>query len=254
MSLRYHIPFDLDSPERMRVHRDILMRKPFLKRIFQEWYLWIKQQVDKLPNGQVVELGSGGGFLKEVITDVTTSDIIPLDHTDLTFSALDMPFTEGQISGLLMVDTFHHIPDAGRFLQEASRVLKPGGAVIMIEPANSWWGRLIYQQFHHEPFDPSGGWTFPTSGPMSGANGALPWIVFERDKKILSKRFPEFQVVEIKYHTPLCYLLSGGLTLKSLVPTFSYSFFRFLDKCLAKISPHFSMFVSIVVRKTNKDY
>ena len=142
MALRYHIPFDLDSPERMRVHHDILMRKSFLKNIFEEWYQWMKLQVDKLPNGEVVELGSGGGFLKEVIPEVTTSDIIPLDHTDLTFSALDMPFSENQISGLLMVDTFHHIPDAGKFLQEATRVLKPGGAIIMIEPANSWWGAI----------------------------------------------------------------------------------------------------------------
>ena len=89
---------------------------------------------------------------------------------------------------------------------------------------------------------------------MSGANGALPWIVFERDQEILSQRFPAFQVTEIRYHTALRYLLSGGLTLKSLVPAFSYSFFRSLDKGLAKISPHFSMFVSIVVRKTAKDF
>ena len=39
------------------------------------------------------------------------------------------------------------------------------------------------KNFHHETFNPEGDWKIPGTGPMSDANGALPFIVFERDKE-----------------------------------------------------------------------
>ncbi|MBK8443443.1 MAG: hypothetical protein IPL35_08515 [Sphingobacteriales bacterium] len=52
----------------------------------------------------------------------------------------------------------------------------------MSEPANTAWGRFFYQNFHHEPFQPeAASWEIPSTGPLSGANGALPWIIFKRD-------------------------------------------------------------------------
>ncbi len=247
--MRYQIPFDLDSPERTEYHRSLLMSKPFLKKLFTEWYQSFKLRIADLPKGKMVEIGSGGGFFKEIVPEVVTSDILPLSSTDLTFSALEMPFQENSLSGLFMIDTFHHIPNAAAFLVEANRALMPGGKIIMIEPANSRWGRFIYQRFHHEPFDPDGNWSFPTSGPMSGANGALPWIVFERDRALFEKRFPNLHIKSIFYHTPLRYLLSGGFSYPSLVPSFTYGLFTRLDRSLATASKQFSMFMDIVVEK-----
>ena len=249
MGLRYKIPFNLDSVERTEYHRSLVLSKPFLKKLYEDWYTVFQESKPKVPAGKMVEIGSGGGFLKEVIPGVLTSDILELKHTDLTFSGLAMPFRDGELSALFMIDTFHHIPDAEGFLSEVDRVLMPGGRMVMIEPANSFWGRLIYQNFHHEPFDPMGGWTFPTSGPMSGANGALPWIVFERDVNLFRSQFPLLQLSKIKYHTPFRYLMSGGLSLKQLVPSFSYSFFKIADNIISRISPALSMFVTIEVVK-----
>ena len=149
-----------------------------------------------------MELGSGGGFLKDLMPSIITSDILDLPTNDMVFSALDMPFQDSSVSGIFMVDTFHHIPDSQLFLQEAFRTLKVGGKIVMIEPANSLWGRFIYKNFHHEPFNPKGDWTIPNSGPMSGANGCLPWIVFERDKFVFKNQFPGFEIECINYHTP----------------------------------------------------
>jgi len=249
LMFRYKTEHDLDSPARTLHHRQIILKKTFLRKLYDEWYSIFEKEVSNIPIGKIVELGSGGGYLKDILPEVVTSDILELPHVDKVFSALSMPFADEELSGLLMLDTFHHIPDSHMFLKEAERVLKPGGKIIMIEPANSWWGRFIYKNFHHEPFDENGTWQIPSSGPMSGANGALPWIVFVRDRGRFEKEFPNLRIEKISFHTPLRYLLSGGVSFRSLLPSWSFGIFKYLDKLLAGISGQFSMFMSVVVVK-----
>lgn len=249
MGLRYKIDLPLDSPERTLLHKEIILRKIFLRKLYTKWYSHMVRELEGLPEGLLVELGSGGGFFKEFVPRVICSDILDLPGNDMTFSALAMPFEDKSVSGIFMVDTFHHIPDSETFLSEARRVLKKDGVIMMTEPASSWWGRYIYRKFHHEPFDPAGDWKFPLSGPMSGANGALPWIVFERDKSIFADKFPTLEIQGISYHTPLLYLLSGGVSFRQFVPGFSYGFFNLLDRMLSGISSGLSMFVTIKIRK-----
>jgi len=134
------------------------MNKPFLNKLYKEWYGTFASEIKNLAHGKIIELGSRVDFLKQIIPEVITSDILLLEDTDLTFSALDMPFETEEVSCILMIDTFHHIPDSRKFLQEADRILVPGGKIVMIEPANSLWGRFIYQNFHHEPFQPNVSW------------------------------------------------------------------------------------------------
>ncbi len=249
MSLKYNIPFDLDSPERTIAHQKIIKEKYFLKKLYEEWYAVFTSSLPTLPKGKMIELGSGGGFLKEIIPTVLCSDILELPSNDLTFSALEMPFEDNEISAVFMIDTFHHIPDTKLFLAEVNRVLKKNGMLIMIEPANSLWGRFIYKNFHHEPFEPNGSWKIPTAGPMSGANGALPWIVFERDFDKFTGSFPFLRLEKINYHTPLLYLISGGVSFKQVFPNFSYAIFRWFDKLLPLVNRQISMFITISVRK-----
>lgn len=249
MSLKYNIPFDLDSPERTIAHQKIIREKYFLRKLYEEWYTVFSSSISALPAGKMIELGSGGGFLKEVIPSVLCTDILELPSNDLTFSALEMPFADNEISAIFMIDTFHHIPDSKLFLTEVNRVLKKDGMLIMIEPANSFWGRFIYRNFHHEPFEPSGNWKIPPSGPMSGANGALPWIVFERDYEEFKRCFPNFSMEKIQYHTPFMYLISGGVSFKQVFPNFFYPVFRSVDKFLPLINKQFSMFTTITIRK-----
>jgi SAM-dependent methyltransferase len=249
MSLKYQHEHALDSPERTLAHKQIIAGKRFLRKLYLEWYALFQKNMANLPPGKVVELGSGGGFLKTIIPEVICSDILELPSNDLTFSALSMPFENESLSGIFMIDTFHHIPDPEKFLTEAARVVKKGGKIIMIEPANTFWGRFIYRNFHHEPFDPSGKWEIPDTGPLSGANGALPWIVFERDRERFQYMFPDFQPETIQYHTPLRYLLSGGVSYKAFVPAFSFGFFTRVDKLVASLFPGMSMFMTIILRK-----
>jgi len=149
----------------------------------------------------------------------------------------------------LMFDVFHHIPDVKSFLNDAHRCLKPGGKIIMIEPANTAFGRFIFTHFHHEPFDPKANWKFESTGPLSSANGALPWIVFVRDKIKFLNEFPDFTISQLNYHTPFAYLLSGGLTFKQLMPTFCYKAIRGLEFLLTPIQRYLGMFMTIEVTK-----
>jgi len=249
MGFKYKIDIPIDAPERTLEHKKIILGKPFLKKIYIDWYESFIDESKKLPEGKILELGSGGGFLKDLIPSIITSDILDLPNNDMVFSALDMPFDTNSLSGIFMVDTFHHIPDSHLFLKEAIRTLKVGGKIVMIEPANSIWGRFIYKNFHHEPFNPEGDWSIPNSGPMSGANGALPWIVFERDKEKFKNEFPGFEIENIQYHTPMRYLLSGGVSFKQFVPNFSFEFFKKTDSFISGFSKQLSMFMTIKIVK-----
>ncbi len=247
--VKYSFKNDLSLDERTHEHREIILNKKFLKKLYEEWYHMFKSKSNELPEGKMIEIGSGGGFIKNYLTDVITSDIIDFPWVDQAYSALDMPYSKSEVSAIFMIDTFHHIPDSEQFLNEVTRTLTPGGKMIMVEPANSIWGRFIYKNFHHEPFDTKGGWTIPESGPLTGANGALPWIVFVRDFKRFQSKFPELKLNSIKYHTPLRYLLSGGVSYKGISSGSVFPLFGFLDNQLSTLSKQISMFMTIEVEK-----
>ena len=61
----------------------------------------------------------------------------------------------------------------------------------------------------------------PTSGPLSCANDALPWIIFVRDRVTFEREFPHWHIELVKPIMPFRYLLSGGVSLRSLNPSLS---------------------------------
>ncbi len=242
-------PYSLDDPRTTLHHRDVILSKPFLKKLYVEWYNQFVDATKELKGGKILEIGSGGGFLKNVLPETITSDILDLGTCDMVFSAEKIPLPDNELSAIVMLNVFHHIPKPFLFLQEAQRVLKKGGKIIMIEPANSFWARIVYRNFHHEPFDPKGGWEIESTGPLSGANGALPWIYFKRDKVEFEKKFPHLKIEKFRYHTPLRYLVSGGLSLKQLVPSWSFGFFKGMEWMMSPLKNQFGMFVTIELRK-----
>lgn len=242
--------YDLDDPRRTIQHREIIKSKKTLKRLYVEWYEYIKKLCQKdLPDGKIIELGSGGGFLKEIWPEITTSDILELPDNDLTFNALEMPFEDNSIAAFVMVDVFHHVPDSELFLKEMNRCLKDGGKIVMSEPCTTWFSKIIFKNFHHEPFNEKGDWTIPGSGPMSDANGALPFIVFERDYEKFSQLFPKLTIKKIKKHSPFLYLLTGGVSFISLAPNFLYKPIRIIENLLTRIFPSIALFQFMEIKK-----
>jgi len=240
---------DLDDPATTLLHGKIIWKKPFLRKLYIDFYRQFKKVAYDYQKQVLVELGSGGGFIKEVIPNVVTSDILELPNVDKVFSVFDMPFDQASVDAFFMFDVLHHITDPRAFFREALRCLKAGGRIVIIEPANTWWSRFVYQNFHHELFDTQAQWELEAIGPLSHGNGALPWIIFSRDRKIFEEEFPSLRIVSLRNHTPLRYLLSGGLTLRQLVPSFTYTAVKVLEYLLSPLDNILGMFQTIELQK-----
>lgn len=237
---------DLDDPRTTALRRQIIQDKPFLRRIYQEWYALLAADVPP-GAGRVLELGSGAGFFKQHVPDALTSEIFPCPGIDVVLDGLRMPLADGALRAIVMTDVFHHLPDAGQFLREATRCVRGGGVVAMIEPWVSAWSKLVYTRLHHEPFRPDApSWDFPTTGPLSGANGALPYIVFQRDRARFEREFPQWQIERVRPFMALRYLVSGGVSMRSLAPSLAFAPIRAAENLLGGAA---AMFAHVVIRR-----
>ena len=239
---------DIDAPETTEMRSRIIQSKPFLRKLYAEWYATIVETLPRHISGPVVEIGSGGGFMKNLIPDLITSEVQHIQDVDIVFNGHCLPFRKNSLRGIVMLDVFHHFSRAGQFLTAAIDCIIAGGGVVMIEPWNSCWSRIVYNYLHHEPFETDvKNWDFPDSGPLSGANSALPWLVFERDRSIFEHRFPNWKIQEIALHTPFRYLLSGGVTFRSMMPGSSFNLWRRIETALNPWMNKLAMFARIVL-------
>jgi SAM-dependent methyltransferase len=240
---------DLDDPRTTELRRRIIQEKSFLRQIYQEWYSTL---ANDLPSGAgpTLELGSGAGFLKDFVPNLVTSEVFSCAGVDIVLSGLDLPIKPASLGAIVMVDVLHHLPQARGFFREAARCVAPGGVVAMIEPWVTPWSRLVYGRMHHEPFVPEAvEWEFPAGGPLSGANGALPYILFSRDRAQFEREFPMWRIRTIEPMMPFRYLVSGGVSMRSLMPGWSFSWWRGVENILRPIMGELAMFAHIVLQK-----
>lgn len=244
----------LDNPERFADLRLTLQQKYALRRLYVEMY---EKYLDCITRssvgGNIIEIGSGAGFVKDIIPTIVTSDVLPYSGVDKVLDATRMDFPDNSLSCICMFGVLHHIPNTPAFFREAERCLMPGGRILMIEPYLGWLGNIIYRYLHHEPCDINAEkWEFDSQGPVSDANIALPYIIFERDVKKFQQAFPQLSLIRYAPHTPLRYWLAGGLKRWSLLPAWAFRIASWLDKKLIQLSPRFGSFVDIEIVKTSK--
>ncbi len=240
---------NIDHPETTQLRQQIIQEKIFLKRIYQEWYRAIAATLPP-SQGAVLELGAGGGFMREFVPNLITSELFFCPRIRTVLDGLHLPFAAYSLRAIVMTNVLHHLPEPQLFFAEATRCVRPGGVVAMIEPWVTPWSRFVYSRLHHEPFEPEApSWELPTSGPLSGANDAMPWIVFVRDRLQFEHEFPQWQIEVIKPTMPFRYLLSGGVSLRSLAPGWSFELCRGLENALGRWNDHLAMFAQIVVRR-----
>jgi SAM-dependent methyltransferase len=142
----------IDSIVWLKRDRELINNKRFLNLIYKDFYTKLKPS--KLPK-PIVEIGSGGGFIKKIIPGVITTDVVISDGIDIKAFAEKLPFKSRSIGSIVMINVFHHIKDPTKALREFERTLKPKGKIVMIEPWVTTFSKFIYQNFHHENFDPS---------------------------------------------------------------------------------------------------
>jgi len=86
---------------------------------------------DKLGDKVVLNLGSGTNRIHPEIINV---DLFPFKGVDIVADICALPFKDSSIDGVICEDVLEHISHTNRLLKEMSRVIKPGGTVILKIP------------------------------------------------------------------------------------------------------------------------
>jgi len=178
-----------------------------------------------------------------------TSDILSYDGVDEMVDATTMPFPGASLRVIGMLNVFHHISRPRQFLAEAQRCLAPGRMLIVDEHPGII-STSILKFLHHEQFRPTAErWEFESAGPLSGANGALAWIVFQRDREQFEREFPKVEILRYAPHTPLRYWLAGWLKSWSVLGRRTFRLASALDRFATRLTPDSGSFVYVEICK-----
>lgn len=90
--------------------------------------------------GRVLEVGGGASVLRPMIerevdrVHYLSGDIAPTNNTTIVLDALSLPLADASLDAVLALEVLEHIPHPARMLQEATRVLAPGGRLVVTTP------------------------------------------------------------------------------------------------------------------------
>ena len=230
-------------------------RKPELQAEYRRFYREIAARLADLPPGPVLECGSGIGNLKSVLPDAITSDLFANPWLDRQENLFALSYADAALAAVVLFDVFHHLQYPGTALRELHRVLKPGGRIILFEPAAGLLGRVVLGLFHHEPLALSAPieWFAPnTFDPQAlgyyAAQGNA-WRIF--GKRDHQARLAETGLIvrELRYYPALPWLLTGGFRGPSLCPPFARSLAHGLERGLALAPQLFASRMIVVLEK-----
>jgi ubiquinone/menaquinone biosynthesis C-methylase UbiE len=234
-------------------NRKIYKNKDLIKIIYNNYYKKVKKNIYISNNKKILELGSGGGNIKKVIKECTTSDQFKNENIDRIENIYKINFKKKSISNIILIDVFHHLQFPSLALKEIHRVLIKNGRIIMVEPAMGFIPRIVYKIFHYEPngFNLKIKWNnIPKKIPSSNqyfAAQSMPWRAFFLKELNLKSKY---SIKLIKPFSDFAFLLSGGYSYKALYPKILYSLIKLIDKILTSISIRiFSARMLIVLEK-----
>jgi SAM-dependent methyltransferase len=237
----------------LQKHRRVWDEKKILRIIYSEWYRQILGDLSPTAS-PTLELGAGGGNFKEFKPDVIAADIVSFPWLDMTFDAHQMPFDQGAVGNIVLVDVLHHLYNPVLFLHEASRVLEPGGRLIMLEPYPSPFSLQVYRRFHPEPFIFDVDY-FNRKGLVNkdpwDSNQAIPYLLFFKEFKRFNAQFgSEFRVVTRKKMSCVLYPASGGFENKALIPDWLIPVFQGVEAMLTPLRPLLAFRCYVVLERT----
>ncbi len=206
--------------ETLAAHERAWNTRPLIRRLYLDWFRQIAGSTSSV-SGLSVELGSGIGRLREAMPDVVLTDVEPTPWSSLVVRAEELPFADGELANLVLIDVFHHIGHPARFLDEAVRVLRTGGRIVILDPYCSPVSGALYRRFHDERTDLAAD-PFDVDARVDAApfesNQARATLAFFRALPELEARWPSLAVVERRRLALLAYPLSGGFTRHPLIP------------------------------------
>lgn len=154
----------------------VMALKVFLFRVFKPLEMifaynrmrrdkWITKQAGNISNGlKVLDIGAGGCPHREKFNhcEYFTQDFVQLSdlqiqnqagygEIDFVSDILDIPVPDESYDVILCTEVIEHIPDPISAIKEISRILKPGGTLLITAPLQSG--------LHQEPYHFYGGYT-----------------------------------------------------------------------------------------------
>ena len=94
------------------------------------------------------------------------------------------------------------------------------------------------------------GWQSSATGSMEGANQALSYIVFVRDRTVFERGHPGLELVRSQpLDNWVRYLLSGGLNFRQLVPSRSERALKAIEQALHPARRALALHHVIVLRR-----
>lgn len=249
-----YVNIDFDSIEASEKAQSIMRTKKCLRDIYIEKYnlmmSWRKKYL--VNDGDVLEIGSGGGFIKDLYPEVITSDVKELSNVDMVVNAENLPFENNSIDAILAAHVIHHIPDICKFLDEANRVLKIGGGIICLEPYWSPFAKLLYKKVHPEPFDEDAKeWTLDGNNPMTSSNQAMSYILLKRDRSKFNQLYPQFKLIRLKRMSFIRYMMTGGIWLKPKAPGWAFPILKYIEVLLTPLMPLFAIHHIFILKKVS---
>ena len=245
---------DLNDPARIDRHLAVLGRKRMIREVFAECHHAMRalDREHLTAAGPSVEVGAGVAPLRGSYPDVWSTDVVPARHLDAVVDAQQLPFADASLRALYAQNVFHHLPSPDRFFRELARVLRPGGGAILLEPWHGPFAGLVYPRlFATEGFDKRyPDWETPAQGPMNGANQALSFIVFVRDRARFERAHPELTIAAQQPLTHyLRYLVSGGLNFRQLLPDASIGVLRTLERLASPLARWLALHQIVVLKR-----
>lgn len=198
-----------------------IRKNPLLEEIYNDVYARIVAEIPASSYPRLLELGSGGGFFRDFAPHVVTSECVDVPGIDRTVDACQIKeyFDEESLDAIAGFDVFHHLPDAAGLLRGASRVLRKGGRLCLVEPWFTPVGQWFYRAIHPEPsvLDPND-WSLVGEGRLTGANTRLPTSVFRDSRERFAREFPELEIIKQEPFHKWLYLATGGLRFNTRIP------------------------------------
>src|SRR5947209_3648281 len=207
--------------QRQVIHRAHWEKKKAVRLLYRDFH---RQLLENCPEGRILDIGGGTAHIKQSRGDVVSIDILKFPGIDVVADAHRLPFGDKFFAGVVMLDVLHHLERPIEFLTEASRVLAPGGRLVMIEPAMTTLARRFYDRFHEEPVDMNADpfapvVANPARDPFD-ANQAIPTLLFATApaRRQVEQTIPSLRVRSVDWQSLFAYPMSSGFQKWSLIP------------------------------------
>lgn len=227
--------------------------KHLLRRTYLEFFRLIEKHIDRTVKGSIVELGSGGCHLRQIIQDVICTDIHSNPWIDQVENCYQLSFPDNSVGHIIMFDVFHHLQYPGSALNEIHRKLVPGGKLILFEPDMGLLGRIIYGVFHCEPvelyrdikwyFNPS---VLPPGDTHYSAQSNA-YKIFIRNQT--NEDLKVWKLIKCKRYSALTYIASGGFSRQPLYPEYLYRYLKKTEKLLDQFPAIFATRLLVSLEK-----